>query len=76
MGLPLPTVIQWFKTMTTNEYIRGVHLKLYPPFDKKLWMRNYYERIIRDEKELDEIRRYIRNNPLNWEGDEENPLNL
>lgn len=23
-GAPLPTVIQWFKTMTTNEYIRGV----------------------------------------------------
>src|SRR6266542_4432459 len=22
-GAPLPTVIQWFKTMTTNDYIRG-----------------------------------------------------
>jgi len=22
MGAPLPRIIQWFKTMTTNEYIR------------------------------------------------------
>ncbi|MEO0408413.1 MAG: hypothetical protein AAF289_13780 [Cyanobacteria bacterium P01_A01_bin.135] len=31
-----------------------------------VWQRNYYERIIRDTGELFRIRRYIRNNPLNW----------
>jgi REP element-mobilizing transposase RayT len=35
-----------------------------------VWQRNYYERIIRDEIELDKIREYILNNPLNWETDE------
>ncbi len=34
-----------------------------------VWQRNYYEHIIRDENELNRIRLYIRNNPLNWEND-------
>jgi len=38
-----------------------------------VWQRNYYEHIIRDEKEMDAIRRYILNNPLQWEMDHENP---
>ena len=39
-----------------------------------IWQRNYYEHIIRNEKELDAIRRYIESNPLNWSEDDENPL--
>jgi REP element-mobilizing transposase RayT len=35
----------------------------------KLWQRNYYEHIIRDENELNRIRWYIKNNPLKWPGD-------
>jgi len=38
-----------------------------------VWQRNYYERIIRDDRELNRIREYIQINPLNWETDEENP---
>lgn len=34
------------------------------------WQDNFYDRIIRDEKELYNIRRYIRENPLRWEKDE------
>jgi REP element-mobilizing transposase RayT len=37
---------------------------------QKLWQRNYYERVIRNEKELFETRQYIINNPMNWELDE------
>ncbi|NIR16370.1 MAG: hypothetical protein GWN86_21580 [Desulfobacterales bacterium] len=54
MGSPLrerPTlglIVQWFKTMTTNAYIRGVENKGWPPFPGRLWQRNYYEHIIRD----------------------------
>ncbi len=39
----------------------------------KLWQRNYYEHVIRDEKDLKEIRRYIAVNPRLWKYDEENP---
>ena len=37
------------------------------------WQSKYHDRIIRNEDELDRIRLYIRNNPLNWHDDEENP---
>lgn len=35
-----------------------------------VWQRNFYERIIRDETELNGIREYIRSNPSLWESDE------
>ena len=35
-----------------------------------VWQRNYYEHIIRNEIELNKIREYILNNPLNWKTDE------
>ena len=38
-----------------------------------VWQRNYYEHIIRDERELNEIRQYIQANPILWENDTENP---
>jgi len=41
-----------------------------------VWHRNYYEHIIRSEKSLEAIRRYIENNPANWMQDEENPSNF
>ena len=72
-GAPLPTIIQWFKTMTTNEYMRGVKTRSWTPFAGRLWQRNYYEHIVRCENELTRIREYIANNPLQWEMDRENP---
>lgn len=36
-----------------------------------LWQRNYYEHIIRNEQSLHRIRNYIRNNPLQWDKDNE-----
>ncbi len=34
-----------------------------------VWQRNYYEHIIRNEKELFLIIKYIKNNPINWKQD-------
>jgi len=73
VGSPLRQIVQWFKTMTTNEYIRGVKQNKWPPFNKKLWQRNYWEHIIRDENDFNRIREYIVNNPLQWQMDDENP---
>jgi len=69
MGSPLHGVVQWFKTMSTNEYIRGVKSLDWPPFNGKLWHRNYYEHIIRDEKSCTNIANYIINNPAKWNED-------
>lgn len=38
-----------------------------------VWQRSFYERVIRDEKERLATRRYIIENPLNWERDEHHP---
>jgi REP element-mobilizing transposase RayT len=37
-----------------------------------IWQRNYYEHVIRDEKDYQAIYDYILNNPQNWDKDEEN----
>jgi REP element-mobilizing transposase RayT len=37
-----------------------------------IWQHNYHDRIIRNERELDAIRKYIEANPRNWEEDDEN----
>jgi len=58
--------------MTTNEYIRNVKQNNWVPFDKKLWQRNYYEHVIRDERAYNEICFYIINNPMNWDNDRNN----
>ena len=68
----LGNVVDWFKTMTTNEYIRGVGTQGWAPFPGRLWQRGYYERIIRDDDELNRVRSYITANPSRWATDREN----
>jgi putative transposase len=41
----------------------------------KLWQRNYWEHIVRNETELNRIREYIHNNPAQWELDKLHPNN-
>lgn len=71
MGSPLPKMIGWFKSMTTNAYIRGVRAGQFAPFDGRLWQRGYYEHVVRCEEDLLDIRRYIEENPLKWREDPE-----
>ncbi len=59
-------MMQWFKTMTTNEYIRCVKEKRLKPFNKKLWQKSYYEHIIRNEDDYIETTQYILENPGRW----------
>jgi putative transposase len=42
-------------------------------YKNKIWQRNYFEHIIRNQEDHYRIREYIQNNPLQWELDEENP---
>lgn len=65
--------MQWFKTMTTNAYLRCVKQWSWPPVRGQLWQRNYHERVIRNEDELSRIREYVQSNPLKWQFDRENP---
>ncbi|MBW8009879.1 MAG: hypothetical protein FVQ83_01375 [Chloroflexi bacterium] len=62
----LGQIIGAFKSITTNRYINGIKYKGWEAFDKQIWHRNYHDRIIRNGKELKNIRKYIRNNPFQW----------
>ncbi len=56
-SVPLNRIVQAFKSITTVK-IKRTGFK-----EKVFWQRNYYEHIIRNEEELNRIRKYIRSNP-------------
>ena len=62
--IPLSRMMTWFKTMTTNAYIKGVRNNGWLTFEKRMWQRNYFEHIVRNDRDLNEKREYIINNPL------------
>ncbi len=70
--MSLPDVVHRFKSMTTKRYTDAVKTAAWPPFPGRLWQRNYYERIIRNENELNRIRKYITGNPVTRDTDREN----
>ncbi len=57
-------IVGYFKYVSTKKIneIRNSGIQ-------KIWQRNYYEHIIRNESELAKIHKYIQNNPLNWQTD-------
>jgi putative transposase len=60
----LGDVVGAFKSITTNQYIKGVRELGWQPFEKRLWERDYFEHIIRNDTELELKRNYILENPL------------
>ena len=63
----LGAIIQNFKSVST----RIVNKQFFKP-GNKIWQRNYFERIIRNERELNAITCYIQQNPIRWQVDREN----
>jgi putative transposase len=61
------SIIGQFKSIVTKRIN-----KIHAPPGVPVWQHNYYEHIIRDDRELHAIREYIRYNPLKWDEDEEN----
>ena len=64
----IPTVVRSFKSAATKQ----INQTRNNP-GAKLWQRNYYEHIIREDDELNRIREYMISNPAQWESDPENP---
>ena len=64
----LPEIMRAFKSFSARRVNEDLGTMGHP-----LWQRNYYEHVIRDEKEWDRIRQYVESNPLRWEQDHENP---
>jgi REP element-mobilizing transposase RayT len=64
----LGDVVRAFKS------ISAIHVnRLLMRAGRPLWQRNYFEHVIRDEDELNHLREYVANNPLQWALDLENP---
>jgi putative transposase len=64
----LPKIIQQYKSSATrkiNSMQNGFEFE---------WQKSFYDHVIRNEKSLDNLRQYVRNNPLKWDLDRENPL--
>jgi putative transposase len=66
----LPEIVRQFKTFSARRINQKRQMTGYP-----VWQRGYFEHIIRNEPELYEIRKYIINNPAQWELDNERPDN-
>jgi putative transposase len=64
----IPTIVRAYKSAVTK---RINELRRTP--SASVWQRNYYERVIRNENDLNQIREYIAYNPARWDEDEENP---
>jgi REP element-mobilizing transposase RayT len=67
----IPTIVRAYKSAVTyavnaTENQRGAIL----------WQKNYYEHVIRNDRELNNIRWYILNNPLHWQLDRDNARNI
>ena len=60
----LPEIIRGFKTYTARIINQHANTSGQP-----VWQRNYYEHVVRTEGDLDGIRRYIVENPMNWAED-------
>ncbi len=66
----LPTIIGAFKSAVTKRINKFRNTPGAP-----VWQRNYYEHIIRNEKDYLRIYEYILNNPAKWQEDHDNPRN-
>ena len=62
-------IVQAFKRYSTIEYIKMVKKGIVPPFDKQIWQRSFYDHIIRNHDDYNEVFRYIRENPMRWKAD-------
>ncbi len=67
----LSNVIGAFKTTAATRVN-----KLRDVIGSPVWQKSFYDRIIRNDHELACIQEYIRNNPIKWNEDRDNPISL
>lgn len=63
----LSEIIRGFKTFSSKQINKIIKTK-----NKFKWQRSFYDHIIRDDKSLNNIRKYIVDNTATWEKDEHN----
>ena len=71
----LGDIVGAFKSLVFKVYLDWIEVND-PSRRAKFWQGNYYEHIIRNDRELNAIRQYIIDNPMNWNLDRDNLENL
>ncbi len=66
----LGNILAAFKSIVTVNFTHGVKELGWQPFDKKVWQRNYWEHIIRNDQAYQKITEYIIENPIYWREDD------
>jgi REP element-mobilizing transposase RayT len=67
----LPTIVRSYKSAVSYR----INL-MRRQQDVPIWQRNYYEHVVRNEKDLQNKTNYIEANPMLWDQDDENPVNV
>jgi REP element-mobilizing transposase RayT len=67
----LASLVAGFKAAVTRRASHALQRLRLP-----IWQRNYYEHVVRDERDLERIRAYIEANPARWEEDSYHPRSL
>jgi REP element-mobilizing transposase RayT len=67
----IPSIVRGFKSASTV----GINEIRSTP-GTPVWQRSYYEHVIRNEIDLEDVRQYIESNPFKWLEDKEHPANL
>jgi putative transposase len=67
----LADIVRVLKSSVAMAYLRWV-AEHDPNRSARIWQRSYYDHVIRDERELDQIRSYIRDNPVRWAEERDN----
>jgi REP element-mobilizing transposase RayT len=65
----LSNIIGAFKTTVATRVN-----KLRGQIGAPVWQKSFYDRVVRNEQELELIQRYILHNPIKWEEDRDNPV--
>jgi hypothetical protein len=76
---PLPTGIAYRKPKSLGALMAGFKSSVTKQINAlrntpgiPVWQRNYHDRIIREEREMENIWGYIESNPAQWDDDDEN----
>ncbi|HQI13206.1 MAG: transposase [Candidatus Shapirobacteria bacterium] len=74
-GVTLGKIINVFKGRTINKWLKTIQKNKINEI-ACIWQRNYFEHRVRNSNELIKYQKYIKLNPIRWQQDRYNPLNL
>jgi len=66
----LSEIIRWFKTFSSRNINNSQNNFTFS------WQRSFFDVIIRNDEQLEKTRQYIIDNPIKWELDKNNPINI